>query len=201
MPKYDQNVANVVRDAIERCPLSMAEAARLAGLSFNRFKRYALLIGKYSPNQAGKGCAGAAPSTQLPLVEILAGLHPTYGTTRLKKRLLKEGLIPNQCEVCNLPPFWNGRALVLQLDHLNGDSTDHRRLNLRLVCPNCHSQTDSFAGKNAAPPRRGFSVSDDQLWDALQSSASVRAALVKVGLTVAKFNYSRCKLLTQQRAS
>lgn len=66
----------------------------------------------------------------------------------LKTRLLKESLIEDKCSNCKSPPVWNGKLLVMQLDHINGDNTDNRIENLRLLCPNCHSQTDTFGGKN-----------------------------------------------------
>lgn len=69
-------------------------------------------------------------------------------TSYLKRRLIREGVLKNECSECELAPMWNGRRLVLQLDHRNGDSEDNRRENLRLLCPNCHSQTDTYAGKN-----------------------------------------------------
>ena len=51
------------------------------------------------------------------------------------------------CEVCNISS-WNGKDLVLQVDHINGDPYNNTPENLRLICPNCHSQTDTFAGAN-----------------------------------------------------
>jgi len=66
----------------------------------------------------------------------------------LKWRLLKEGLLKNECEVCGQGPEWKGKPLVMVLDHINGKSSDHRRENLRLLCPNCNSQSDTFAGRN-----------------------------------------------------
>ena len=63
---------------------------------------------------------------------------------KLKKRLIKEGLKKDICECCGQDTTWNGKPLVLQLDHINGDHHDNRLENLRIVCPNCHSQTDTF---------------------------------------------------------
>ena len=51
------------------------------------------------------------------------------------------------CSICKLLPEWNGKFLSLQVDHINGINNDNRPENVRLVCPNCHSQTDTFAGK------------------------------------------------------
>jgi DNA-binding transcriptional ArsR family regulator len=70
-----------------------------------------------------------------------------YSSSALKRRLIKEGVLENKCLWCGIHT-WRGRELVLQLDHVNGDSSDNRRENLRLLCPNCHSQTETFCGKN-----------------------------------------------------
>lgn len=84
---------------------------------------------------------------KVPLAEILQGLHPTYQTFKLKKRLIQENILPYQCALCALSE-WRGSELALQLDHIDGDGHNHRRSNLRLLCPNCHSQTDTWCGKN-----------------------------------------------------
>ena len=64
----------------------------------------------------------------------------------LKSRLVKAGLLENKCSICGCGDTWNGKQLTLQLDHINGISNDNRLENLRLLCPNCHSQTATFAG-------------------------------------------------------
>lgn len=75
--------------------------------------------------------------------------HSTYqNRTRLKERLVKDGLLEYKCAICGNTGTWNNMALSLQLDHINGVNDDNRIENLRLLCPNCHSQTDTFSGKN-----------------------------------------------------
>ena len=68
-------------------------------------------------------------------------------TSTLKKRLIEEHLKPNHCEWC-LREEWNGRPIPLELDHVNGRRDDNRLCNLRVLCPNCHAQTETYRGKN-----------------------------------------------------
>jgi transposase-like protein len=65
----------------------------------------------------------------------------------LKGRLLSAGLKKNACERCGLRS-WLGGPLSLALHHVNGDRDDNRLENLALLCPNCHSQTPNFSGRN-----------------------------------------------------
>lgn len=68
-------------------------------------------------------------------------LHSTY----IKGRLFKFGLKEERCEECDNPPIWNNKVLKLHLDHINGDYKDNRLENLRILCPNCHSQTETYS--------------------------------------------------------
>lgn len=65
----------------------------------------------------------------------------------LKKRLINAGILRNECYECKLSPIWNNKTLSLQLDHVNGERLDNRIDNLRILCPNCHSQTVTFGSK------------------------------------------------------
>ena len=65
----------------------------------------------------------------------------------LRRALLRSGR-KEHCEECGQLPVWNDKQLTLNVDHVNGNNTDHREENLRFLCPNCHSQTPTFAGRN-----------------------------------------------------
>jgi hypothetical protein len=84
---------------------------------------------------------------KIELNEILEGKHPTYQTLKLKKRLIKENILENKCTSCELTN-WQDKEISLQLDHIDGNNHNHMLNNLRLLCPNCHSQTDTWCGKN-----------------------------------------------------
>ena len=89
---------------------------------------------------------------RLALDELLvAGTHRSRGY--LKRRLLAAGLKETACERCGISE-WGGRPLSLALHHVNGDRLDNRLENLELLCPNCHSQTENFSGRNGSGVRR-----------------------------------------------
>ena len=133
---------------IEVCSssISMANAAATLSIHFNTLKRLAILYNCYTPNQGLKGGNKNAP-LKIQLQEILKGFHPHFQTYKLKNRLLKEGLIKNICAICDLST-WNNKQINLELDHIDGNRVNHEFNNLRLLCPNCHSQTDTYRSKN-----------------------------------------------------
>lgn len=54
----------------------------------------------------------------------------------------------NRCAICGMNAVWNNRDIVFILDHIDGNSSNHCRSNLRLVCPNCDSQLDTYKSRN-----------------------------------------------------
>ena len=84
---------------------------------------------------------------KIDLQDILDGKYPEYQTFKLKNRLLNEGVKQNICEICNITE-WQGKSINMQLDHIDGNCHNHGLSNLRLICPNCHSQTETYCGKN-----------------------------------------------------
>lgn len=75
----------------------------------------------------------------------------------------KFDLIPYKCE-CGNEGEWRGKPLSLQIDHINGVNNDNRLENLRFLCPNCHSQTETFAGKSLKKARKPKVSELNPLW-------------------------------------
>ena len=73
-------------------------------------------------------------------------------TNFLKRHILKEQ--NNCCKICENENKWNGKSIVFVLDHINGDASNNNRENLRLVCPNCDSQLDTYKSKNKNSARK-----------------------------------------------
>ncbi|GJQ43682.1 MAG: hypothetical protein JETCAE03_31800 [Ignavibacteriaceae bacterium] len=65
----------------------------------------------------------------------------------IKKLIIQQNLLEYKCRDCGLIDEWNGKKLVLELEHINGKNKDYRLENLTFLCPNCHSQTDGFRGR------------------------------------------------------
>lgn len=65
----------------------------------------------------------------------------------IKRRLLELGLLHECCSRCGIKQ-WRGKPLSIHIDHINGVKDDWRLENLRMLCPNCHSQTPTFSGRN-----------------------------------------------------
>lgn len=91
-------------------------------------------------------------SKEKSLNEVLVE-NSSYSRTSLKKKLLKNKILDYKCSICGIKD-WNEKPISLQLDHINGIYNDNRIENLRLLCPNCHSQTENYSGKNAKRKKR-----------------------------------------------
>lgn len=76
-----------------------------------------------------------------------------YTFSSLGKKLIDHGILEEKCSKCGIGPIWENEFIKLQLDHINGKHNDNRILNLRILCPNCHSQTLTYGRKDRNPNR------------------------------------------------
>jgi hypothetical protein len=103
-------------------------------------------------HQAMRRGAVVGRPTAMPIEELLVvGRRTSRG--HLKSRLKKEGLKEDRCERCGITE-WLGRPLSMELRHVNGDRHDNRLPNLEILCPNCHSQTETWGGRNGHRRKR-----------------------------------------------
>ena len=118
--------------------------------------------------------------------------NSNYANEMIKQRIVANDLIEYCCSKCGINE-WQGETIVLDLDHINGNNRDNRLVNLRYLCPNCHSQTDTFKGRNKNNGKQ--KVSDEELLTSYQKYSNIRKALIGVGLAAKGGNYERMKRL------
>jgi hypothetical protein len=149
--KYTQEkLEKVVSEA-----LSIAEVCRGLGLKScggnyktlkDKFKLWDIDTKHFTGQGHNQGDKFKPFGKKYELEEVLIENSPYKSSYHLKARLYKEGLKEIKCEECGLE-YWNNKVITLELDHVNGITNDNRIENLRILCPNCHSQTETFRRK------------------------------------------------------
>lgn len=184
-----ETLESSVREAVKTHPLNMREAAKNCNLPFETFKFQAKKLGIYAPNPHRMGLDRTKKSLNENLQGILDGRHQG-SSTNLKAYILKHKLKPNKCEICSLEATWNGLSLVLHLDHIDGDRNHNRASNLRLICPNCHSQTITYAGRNKTYSEKA-PLGDEVLLEGIIAGKNNRSILLEMGYAANGMNYKR----------
>lgn len=106
----------------------------------------------------------------------------------LSSALKREQILHEQnqkCNICNCEQMWNNMKLKFQLDHISGDRKDESRVNLQMICPNCHSQTDTYGGKN------GTKITNKQIEDAILQYSNNNQLCIAIGLNPSAYAYER----------
>lgn len=148
---------DVLEAAVEKSPSISATLralgyAGVGGGSYEQIHRLIRQWGISTVHFLGKGTnrgIGHRGGGVLVVSDILR-LEPHRETPRncasVRKAMLAYG-VQHKCVICGQTPTWQGSALTLQIDHINGDRRDNRPENVRFCCPNCHSQTPNFSGR------------------------------------------------------
>jgi 5-methylcytosine-specific restriction endonuclease McrA len=142
--------ATVSYHARRRHDWDLIQAYYDAGHSIRECQKRFGFCSKTWADAAARGAIKSRPAAAPIEVYLVRGRDTSR--SHLKRRLLSEGLKEDRCEECGLTG-WRGRPLSMALHHINGDGRDNRLENLQLLCPNCHSQTANFSGRNRGAPR------------------------------------------------
>lgn len=99
---------------------------------------------EYAGNQSGKG---RKSDSKYKTAEQYCSKSGHVSSHRLKVKLIRDGIKTHKCEICESVE-WMGKPIPLELDHIDGNHFNNDFTNLRILCPNCHAQTDTNSGKN-----------------------------------------------------
>lgn len=108
---------------------------------------YGLSTAHFTGQGHGRGVPSPYRKSADDILRLLPSGSRRERTALLRRALDEKGVTP-LCAECGLGDSWQGKRLVLEIDHINGDRLDNRLKNLRFVCPSCHSQTGSFSRRS-----------------------------------------------------
>jgi hypothetical protein len=146
--KYTENQ---LKDAVKNSVSNRQVLQRLniiaAGGNYHTLKKAIKFFNIDASHFTGQNLSGRKlPNRRKPLEQYLVE-GSEIQSNKLKKYLLEEKIFSPICNSCNLSN-WLTKPIALELDHINGNHSDNRLSNLRLLCPNCHAQTPTYRGKN-----------------------------------------------------
>jgi hypothetical protein len=153
------------------------------------------MIGKPSTKSEHDRFVAGQKASETRLQKYLATPFNELGMENRRRRVFEEQHYC--CNKCNTSE-WMGVKLPLELEHKDGNNQNNERENLEGLCPNCHSITDTWRGRNK-PSRNGDNkMTDEALLKHLQESKNIRQGLLKAGMAAKGKNYERAKKLLGQ---
>jgi len=116
-------------------------------------------------------------------------------TKLLKKYLIVLGIKEDKCEICGINK-WLGNPLTISVHHIDGDRRNNEVNNLQLLCPNCHSQTDNFSGRNKIKVKLN-ELDNEVIINTIKTSSSIREVLIKLNVAITSKSYEKIKKIIQ----
>ena len=149
-----ENLLPLIQQSISKAEvLRKLQFKGYEGGHYRTLNKYLLLYNidtDHFPGQGWRKNRTFAPTR--PIYDLLVK-NSFNSNSRLKERLLKEDILKKACCKCGISE-WNEKSLSLHLDHINGVPSDNRLFNLRLLCPNCHSQTSTYCRSNISRDKK-----------------------------------------------
>lgn len=134
--------ASSIRDVLRELGLTMTGGSH--ALIKRAIAKHGIDTSHFTPYS---GVKTARTKAEYLLPENVFVKNPRASVSHVR-RLARIHVTPYQCKKCENPGEWMGEPVTLQLDHINGDNSDQRIDNLRWLCPNCHSQTETWGFKS-----------------------------------------------------
>lgn len=152
MEKYTKYSKEIIEEAVKN-NFTLSDVMRSLNLkprgsNFSRFKKMIVHFQIDTTHFKQPGSPGSVHTIKTFTEEILILNGKGWNSNSIKKKLFEFNLMKNECSLCGSLPVWNGQPLTLQLDHIDGNHRNNELNNLRILCPNCHSQTDNYSAKN-----------------------------------------------------
>lgn len=144
----DEDFIEAVRDNVSIAGVLRAIGLKVTGANYHTVHTYVEKFDLDTSHWTGQTTFRGG-ATAKPIEHYLVKGRRVGNTSCLKRRLISEKLLENECSICGLGSEWNGFPLVLVLDHISGERADNRLANLRLLCPNCNSQQPTFCRKKS----------------------------------------------------
>jgi len=173
------------------CSRKCANSRDWAGTDFEELRKRqskkARLVASSEPPEVRKLRIDAACQTKAKKKEdrLQNDAFDTLSPKLKKERIRREQ--DGSCDICKNESSWQGKELNLQLDHVSGDRKDNSRGNLRLLCPNCHSQTETFCNMNK--------VTNRDILEAAKTNRNIYSLCLSLGLQPSGKSYERVKKL------
>jgi hypothetical protein len=127
------------------------EICKLLDCRYSTLNSYLIKMGiNYIGNQ---GCKGYKVSNYRKDALYYINNNIYLSSHKLKKKLIEDGIKNHICENCNLSE-WLGDKIPIELHHIDGNKFNNNLINLMILCPNCHSKTENYAGKKTKKEKR-----------------------------------------------